>query len=239
MATVLIFATDQMIGGLLGQLTDLAGHAAQFGHASQEPNESVRETRPDVVLLDADYGPTASDAITTAAREVGASLIYFGTTLSALELRRLALARGAKYFPLPAGPKLLGRVLASALAADDTVGMEDSDSSAHSAIVAAVSAVARARMLAERAAALKTLSQALRGEHEALLADCRRSAAELREAIIAYTRELRAAGVPADQALARVKDVLRAEVTRSGAAPSLGRELEDATEWCLQAYYAA
>jgi DNA-binding response OmpR family regulator len=238
MATVLIIATDQMIGGLLGQLTDLAGHAAQFRRETEEPSESVRHARPDLVMLDAAYGRAAMDAIAAAAADVGAPVVYFGAALPANELRRLALERGAKYFALPAGPRLLGQVLASALGAGGAAGGAV-DSAAQYAVTAAVAAVAHARARAERTAALKTTSHALRVEYESLLADCRRSAAELREAVIAYTRELRAAGLPPDQALERIKDVLRTEVTRSGAAPDLGRELEDATEWCLQAYYAA
>jgi DNA-binding response OmpR family regulator len=238
MATVLIIATDQMIGGLLGQLTDLAGHAAQFRRANEEPCEAVRHSHPDVVMLDTGYGRRAMDAIAAAATDVGAPVVYFAATLSTSELRRFALARGAKYFALPAGPKLLGRVLTSALAADATAG-GPGGSAAHYAVSTAVAAVARARMLAERAAALKMTSRALYADHESLLADCRRSAAQLREAVIAYTRELRAAGVPPDRTLEMVKDALRAEVTGSGAAPDLGHELDDATEWCLQAYYAA
>ncbi|MDQ3950032.1 MAG: hypothetical protein M3282_06780 [Gemmatimonadota bacterium] len=238
MATVLIIATDQMIGGLLGQLTDLAGHAAQFRRENEEPSESVRHSHPDVVMLDTAYGQRAMDAIAAAATDVGAPVVYFAATLSTSELRRFALERGAQYFALPAGPKLLGRVLTSALAADATAG-GPVESAAHYAVSAAVAAVARARMLAERAAALKTTSRALYAEHESLRADCRRSAAELREAVIAYTRELRAAGVPPDRTLEMVRDALRSEVTGSGAAPDLGHELDDATEWCLQAYYAA
>jgi DNA-binding response OmpR family regulator len=238
MATVLIIATDQMIGGLLGQLTDLAGHAAQFRRENEEASESVRHTHPDVVMLDAAYGRAAMDRIAAAASDVGAPVVYFATTLPAGELRRLALERGAKYFALPAGPSLLGRVLTSALAADATAGRSNG-LAAHHAVTAAVSAVAQARLLAARAAALKTTSQRLRAEHESLLADCRRSAGELREAVIAYTRELRAAGVPPDQTLERVKAALQSEATGSPATPDIGRELEDATEWCLQAYYAA
>jgi hypothetical protein len=234
MATVLIIATDQMIGGLLGQLTDLAGHAAQFRRETEEPSESVRHSRPDLVLLDAAFARPTTDVIAAAASDVGAPVVYFAATLSASELRRLAFERGAKYFPLPAGPRLLGRVLASALGTDRSA-TDAVAPAAHYAVAAAVAAVGRARALADRAAALKTTSQALRTEHESLLADCRRSAAELREAVIAYTRELRAAGVPPDRTLEMVKDALRSDVSGSGAPP----ELEDATEWCLQAYYAA
>jgi DNA-binding response OmpR family regulator len=238
MATVLIIATDQMIGGLLGQLTDLAGHAAQFRRENEEPSEAVRHSHPDLVLLDAAYGRAARDVVAAAASEIGAPVVYFAASLSASELRRFALERGAKYFPLPAGPRLLGRVLASALTTDATIGGAGV-SAAQYAVTAAVAAVARARTLAERTAELKTTSYALRAEHESLLAECRRSAAELREAVIAYTRELRAAGVPPDRALEMVKDALRSEVSGSVPVPDLGGDLDDATEWCLQAYYAA
>lgn len=238
MATVLIIATDPIIGGLLGHLADLAGHAAQFRRENEEPSESVRDSRPDVVMLDADYGRAALEVIAAAASDVGAPVVYFTATRPASELRRFALERGAKYFALPAGPKLLARVLASALAPDATAGGLGV-SWAHNAVTAAVGAVARARLLAERAALLKTTSQTLRAEHESLLADCRRSAGELREAVIAYTRELRAAGVPPDRTLEMVREALQADAGESHLTGDLGRALEDATEWCLQAYYAA
>lgn len=238
MATVLILATDQMIGGLLGQLTDLAGHAAQFRRDREDPGESIRDSHPDVVMLDAAYGPAAMDVVATAAADVGAPVVYFAASLPATELRRFALARGAKYFALPAGPKLLGRVLSSVLAQDATA-TDSADSPARYAISAAVAAVARSRVLAEKAAMLKATSQAFRAEHEASLAECRRSAAELREAVIAYTRELRGAGAPPDRALEMVKEALRSEVNGFRTPPDVRRDLEDATEWCLQAYYAA
>jgi DNA-binding response OmpR family regulator len=234
MATVLIIATDQMIGGLLGQLTDLAGHAAQFRRESEDATEAVRHGRPDVVMLDAAFGRATMDAIAAAAADVSAPVVYFAAALPAGDLRRFALERGAKYFALPAGPRLLGRVLTSALGADVRGDIADRAAAAEYAVTAAAAAVARARLFARRAAALRTTSQALRGEHEATLADCRRSGAELREAVIAYTRELRAAGVPPERVLERVKQALRSDV-----AADIGHDLEDATEWCLQAYYAA
>jgi DNA-binding NtrC family response regulator len=229
MASVLIIATDQMIGGLLGQLTDLAGHAAQFRRESEKPTEAVRQAHPDVVLVDTAFGRASMDVIADAAADVGAPVVYFAAGLPPIELRRFALERGAKYFALPAGPKLLGRVLASALGASRG-HPAPADSSALEAVTAAVAAVARARVLASRAAMLRSESQLLRGEHDTALAECRRSQAELREAVIAYTRELRGAGLPPDRALEKVKDALGSE---------LDRELDDAVEWCLQAYYAA
>ena len=114
MASVLIIATDQMIGGLVGQLADLAGHAAQFRRESERPAEAVRQAHPDLVMLDAAFGRASMARVADAAADVGAAVVYFATALSPSELRGLALERGAKYFALPAGPKLLGRVLASA-----------------------------------------------------------------------------------------------------------------------------
>jgi DNA-binding NtrC family response regulator len=230
MASVLIIATDQMIGGLLGQLTDLAGHAAQFRRESEKATEAVRQAHPDVVLVDTAFGRASMDVIADAAADVGAPVVYFAAGLPPIELRRFALERGAKYFALPAGPKLLGRVLASAL--DASRGdPANGDSSGLNAVTAAVAAVRRARVLASRAAMLRSESHVLCAEHESALADCRRSQAELREAVIAYTLELRGAGVSPDRVLEKVKDALRSDLDRD-----LG---DDAVEWCLQAYYAA
>lgn len=239
MASVLIIATDQMIGGLLGQLTDLTGHAAQFRRDDEEPSDAVRKAHPDVVMLDAAYGRVSMDVIAEAAADVGAPVVYFASTLPASELRRFALERGAKYFALPAGPKLLGRVLSGALSVARGEADAHATSAGQYAVTAAVAAVTRARVLVGRAAAIRMESRTLRAEHESALADCRRSQAELREAVIAYTRELRGAGVPPERTLELVKDAMRSDVAGPRAPTDFDRDLDDATEWCLQAYYAA
>jgi hypothetical protein len=191
-------------------------------------------------MLDAAYGLAATNAVTAAAREVGASLVYFASTLAAPELRHLALERGAKYFPLPAGPKLLARVLTDALDRRRAPTPLDPAVTWKSAVTSAAAAVARARALAADAQSIRAESRALRADREAALAACRRSYAELREAVIAYTRTLRGAGVPPDRTLEMVKSALSLDAaTARHAGASLDPELDDAVEWCLQAYYAA
>jgi DNA-binding response OmpR family regulator len=239
MATVLILATDQMIGGLLGQLTDLAGHSAQFRRDGEEPSEAVRHSHPDVVMLDTAYGAARADLIAEAAAHVGAPIVYFAAAVPANELRRFALERGAKYFALPAGPKLLRAVLSSVLEGDVEAPSGHSQSVGRYAVAAAAAAAARAHALADRAAEIKARSITPRAEYEATLADCRRSYGELREAIIAYTRELRGAGVPPDRVLEMVKTAVESEATEARANVEFRRALDDAVEWCLQAYYAA
>jgi hypothetical protein len=239
MATVLIIASDRMIGGLLGQLTDLTGHAAQFRGDAEPMSGSVRQCSPDVVMLDAAYGPDVMDEVGAAAADVGAPIVYFAPALPPAELRRLALERRSKYFPLPAGPRLLARILSAALAERRASYSVDQSSIAQCGVTVALVAVARARMLAERASAIRTESRTLRGDREVALANCRRSYADLREAVIAYTRELRKLGVPPDRTIEMVKTTVRGEV--DGARPMVGvdHDIDDAVEWCLHAYYAA
>jgi chemotaxis response regulator CheB len=236
MANVLIIATDGVIGGLLGQLADLIGHAAQFRRNGEPPSSAVQEVRPDVVMVDVAYGPATLDAVAAAAADVAAPVVYFGATVSPSELRRIAAERGAQHFALPAGPRLLASVLESALQRDGAAA--GSASTARDAVSAAAEAVSHSRALAKRSQEIQSKSRALRAEHESTLADCRRTRAELREAVIAYTRQLRGAGVPPDRALELVKEAIRADAfapERAGVAP----DLDDAVEWCLQAYYAA
>ncbi|MFN2565510.1 MAG: hypothetical protein ABR499_10955 [Gemmatimonadaceae bacterium] len=240
MATVLIIATDPVIGGLVGHLADLAGHAVQFRRDGEEPTEAVRHSHPDVVMLDAAYVAAAMDPIAESAADVGAAVVYFASTLPPSELRRLAVERGATYFALPAGPKLLGLVIAGAVAAGRAHTPPDNLTwSSQYAVAAAVAAVSRARGLVDHSAAIRTESRLLRAEHEAALADCRRSQAELREAVVAYTRELRGSGVPPERTLEMVRDALRFEAGGARAPAEIDRDLDDAVEWCLQAYYAA
>jgi DNA-binding response OmpR family regulator len=238
MATVLVIASDRMIGGLVGQLTDLTGHAAQFRADGEELDDAIKQASPDVVMVDAAYGRRAMDVAATVAAEVGAAVVYFGAAFPPAELRRLALQRGAKYFALPAGPKLLGRVLSAALADGGSRRVVDGSSAAYYAVTAASAAARRARGLVDRSS-MRTDSRAAGADHDALLADYRRQYADLREAVIAYTRELRSSGVPPGRTLEMVKTALRARSTGRGSATDTATEIDDAVEWCLQAYYAA
>lgn len=247
MANVLIIASDRMIGGLMGHLTDLTGHAAQFRRDGENVCDAVLESLPDVVMVDATYGDRAIDLVGQAATEIGAAVILFAATTTPTELRRQALGRGAKYFALPAGPKLLGRVLSAAL--DDRMQPQTRDGGgvrtdpdrwalAEEAVSSAYVAVARARALVAQSSSTRAASRSLRWHREALLDDCRRRRAELREAVIAYTHELRGAGVPPERTIEMVKDALRTEVGGSKPAQT-GVDLDDAVEWCLHAYFAA
>jgi DNA-binding response OmpR family regulator len=239
MATVLIISSDRMIGGLLGQLADLTGHAAQFRGESEEPTEAVRRGSPDVVLLDAAYGRDVIDGVAAAADHVGAPVVYFAPALGPAELRRLAVERRSKYFPLPAGPRLLSRVLSAALAERRATSSVDELVVAQYGVTAALVAVSRAKMLVERSAATRAESRSLRNDREVALANCRRSYANLREAVIAYTRALRNDGVPPDRTLELVKRTLRGEIDGARPMADADHEIDDAVEWCLQAYYAA
>jgi DNA-binding response OmpR family regulator len=239
MATVLVIANDRMIGGLLGQLADLTGHAAQFRADGEDIGDAILSSRPDVVMLDASYGDRAMDAATAIAADIGAAVVFFGAAMPAVELRRLALDRGGKYFALPAGPKLLGRILSTALS-EHRVGVEvDRSSVAYYQVATACIAVARARALVERTRTLRDESRVLRSEHDEVLASCRQRYADLREAVIAYTRELRSAGLPPDRALEMVKTALRTQSADARPLTHTESGVDDAVEWCLQAYYAA
>ena len=242
MATVLILASDGMISGLLGQLTDLTGHAAQFRGEHEELSDAVYQSEPDVVLMDAAFGTAAMDRVALAGTEMCAPVVYFSPELSQAELRRLALERRSKYFPLPAGPSLLARIFSAALAERRMRVSADTVSIAQHAVSAALVAVARARMFVDRSSSTRMESRLLRSERENAVATCRRSYAALREAVIAYTRELRSVGVPPDRTLETVRRTLRGEIEGSPplSATDSDREIgADAVEWCLQAYYAA
>ena len=239
MATVLVIASDRMIGGLVGQLADLTGHAAQFRGDGEALDDAIKHASPDVVMVDAAYGNRAMDVAATAAAEVGAAVVYFGAAVPAAELRGHALQRGAKYFALPAGPKLLGRILSAALADGVSARQIDGSSFAYCSVTAACVAVSRARALVDRSQSTRRESRSLRAEHDAVLDDCRRHYAELREAVIAYTRELRNAGTPPDRTLELVKTALRARPTGRAQSTDSAKDIDDAVEWCLHAYYAA
>jgi DNA-binding NtrC family response regulator len=100
-ACVLVIAADPNIESLIGQLVAFAGHRPAYDPTSGAGGESLRRTRPDVVLLDNSLPHTVLAACLQAADEIGANAVLTSSTDSESELATEAHARRCLYFALP------------------------------------------------------------------------------------------------------------------------------------------
>jgi len=119
MGTVLIATESEVIGMLMTQLAELAGHRVVRAADDERPADSIVRLRPDIVLADIDIGE-AQQVLMRRASDTRTCIIYFASASSSPELREYAELRHAPHFPLPAGPAqlrvLIARVLESGVA---------------------------------------------------------------------------------------------------------------------------
>ena len=247
-ASVLVIAADPNIESLVGELVAFAGHRPVYDPTAGAAGESVRRVRPAVTLLDTALDPEVVRACLRAADEVGSRPVLMSSTASDSELVEEARAQGCLFFPLPGGPKPLGLVLERAIA-DRSERVVDvpprsqrttrPKGSVHPALCAALASVARARAVLLRAEngavnnyeARKTTQNALEGT--------KRSRSALRAAVTDYTRQLKTANIPEDEALTIVREAIQDCSSIVGADATMGVVLEESETWTRQVYRAA
>ena len=250
-ASVLVIAADPNIESLVGELVAFAGHRPVYDPTAGAAGESVRRVRPAVTLLDTALDPEVVRACLRAADEVGSRPVLMSSTASDSELVEEARAQGCLFFPLPGGPKPLGRVLERAIA-DRSERVVDllprsqrttrPKGSVHPALCAALASVARARAVFLRAEngedgavnnyeARHTTQDALEGT--------KRSRSALRAAVTDYTRQLKTANIPEDETLTIVRDAIQDCSSIVGADATMGVVLEESETWTRQVYRAA
>ena len=117
MTVVLVVAQSPEIEALLADLVVFAGYQPIFVNDDQNVRETARRWRVDALLVDAALPEAHVECCENVARDHSAALVYCASALSTGELRTFAEQRGAPYFALPNGPKLLSSVLREALAA--------------------------------------------------------------------------------------------------------------------------
>lgn len=224
MATVLVISGDPNIETLLGELVAFAGHRPIYDVTIGAAGESIRRSRPEVVLLDMALSGAVAEACIGAADEVGSVPVLVSSTASADEIVAQARSRGRLYFPLPSGPRPLSRVIERAVARahDRPVGIPviphgDASESVHPAFCAALTRVASARVKA----------------------DAHRGLGALRAAITDYTRQLKAASVPMEDVLRLVRHQIRDCAEVVGVKTTMNALLRDSETWAQEAYDAA
>jgi DNA-binding response OmpR family regulator len=115
-ARVLVIAVDPNIEALIGQLLGHAGHHPTYDASLGAAGETIRRTRPDVVVLDTELPRTVVASCRAAAVEAGTSVILTSSSASEAELAAEARRAGCPYFALPGGPLTLRDVIDAALA---------------------------------------------------------------------------------------------------------------------------
>ncbi len=223
----LVVAADPVIGSLVGELVSFAGHRPRYLRDDESAASVIRKRPPFGVLLDASKADQEVNAVVRAAREQHVQVVYFASSMSSAELRAYAEQRRAPWFALPNGPKLVGVVLADAIALADSSSryapfenvvapdfaqskrvMQTDLGSMPPAMTAALVATQRAQFLVSQAELVRHESSALRRETSELLAEANASRSALRDAVRGYAVALRARGVSARDAQTVVKTLL-------------------------------
>ena len=114
-ARVLVIAADPNIEALIGQLLAHAGHIPAYDASLGAAGETIRRTRPDVVLLDTELPRAVVTSCRSAAVEAGTSVILTSSAASEAELAAEAHRGDCAYFALPGAPPTLRKVVDDAL----------------------------------------------------------------------------------------------------------------------------
>lgn len=243
-ASVLVIAADPNIESLVGELVAFTGHRPVYDATAGAAGESVRRVRPTVTLLDTALDPAVVRACLLAADEVGARTVLMSSTASDRELVEEARAEGCLYFPLPGGPKPLGRILERAIAARPHRDVDilprnpettRSKGSVHPALCAALASVARARDVSLQAYQY-TSGGVSRPATQDATAGTLRSRSALRAAVTDYARQLKAAEIPEEDALMIVRDAIQDCSSIVGAAATMSMVLYESDSWARAVY---
>jgi hypothetical protein len=244
-ARVLVIAADPSIESLVGELVAFAGHRPVYDVTSGAAGESVRRVRPDITLLDTSLDRSVIRACLSAADEVGSQPVLMSSTASSSELGEEARIEGRLFFPLPGGPKPLGKVLARAMASRrcvDVTAVPNSRASPRSegslrpALCAAISSVARARAMSQRAEPGRGDAAERPRESHSALAQTRRGYMALRAAVADYACQLRDAHIAEEAAIVIVHDAIVDCAVIVGAESSTPTLLRDSELWARTAY---
>jgi hypothetical protein len=237
-STILILAADDAIGDLLCRYVELAGRTPVFPRADEGYAEAISRHRPAALLLDASLGLGALPA-ERAAAGARVPVVYVGSALSDGELHVHATERGANAAPLSGGARKLATTLHELLdERDDTARATPSYADVHPAMLEAAAVIAHSRELGAATAAARSATRELRAEREIALAMCRDDRAALRDAVGAFARELRRAGVPAERALTMMRGVVLNALDAAGSSRD-ARATLDAAERCWRDIYAS
>jgi len=104
---ILILSADALASALLGALVETLGYTVCFASANESADQSIRRTRPRVVLVDAADSDVSNSAVLGRATMRGISMVMFGTTAALRRAQPLANGHRIETLAMPVdGPKL-------------------------------------------------------------------------------------------------------------------------------------
>jgi DNA-binding NtrC family response regulator len=116
---VLILARETVIAALIGMLLEMEDFEPVYAEPEERPEEALNRLRPPlVIVIDGQLDAARSDLFHARAAAAHARVVLFSEPVAAEEVRAVARARRLPYFAMPVDRDTLGRVLASAAAAD-------------------------------------------------------------------------------------------------------------------------
>ncbi len=222
---------------LLGDLVLFAGFNPMFVRDDESAVDALAQRRPDLVLIDAALLSGVRIEYERVALASGIAIVYFASTMGDGELQSFAKQRGAPYFPLPNGPKLLRSTL-NAVLADGSPDL-DGVPPVPPEVQTALRSIVTSRRLVADLASLRRRNAQTRADIHALLSSARYGRDLLHEAVTRYTSALRKCGTTHKRARELVRRLVRENVELAGAPEALPSILEEAAAWVDQVYRAA
>ena len=240
-ASVLIVAADPNVGSLLGELVAFAGHSPKHDFTDGAAGEFVRLSRPDMVVIDSSLPVPVVDSCVEACDEVFARPILTSSTANEMELLDEAQTRGCIPFSLPGRPAQLRTIIEGVLRTRPRQPLLPPVRRAHfnPSFCAAISGMARARHMMDRAHSTRQEVRAARSDMHTLLEDVRRNREMLRASVRDFAAQLRRGGVPEEEMIATVAESMHlcADIVGgSDAIVSIEREWQ---HWARDAFRAA
>ena len=108
---VLILSTDPLGAALLGALVETLDYNVRFASPRESPDDSFRQARPRVALIDAAYATGYADEVLGRAMMRGISVVIFGSAEACSRVRELALEHDFATLLMPPEVEELEQVL--------------------------------------------------------------------------------------------------------------------------------
>lgn len=112
---ILILSADAVAAALLGALVETLGYSVSFAGPSESAEQSIRRTRPRVLLADAADSSVCNSEVLGRAAMRGVPVVMFGTTAALRRVRGLAHGDHIETLAMPAEPPQVRDILGRAM----------------------------------------------------------------------------------------------------------------------------
>jgi hypothetical protein len=113
-ARALILSPDPLVGALLGAAAELSGYEPVYPTEEEAPRDTLRETRPEHLLLDCEHPAAADETLLGNAMMIGARISLFGTDIGIAALAPMVERYQLRAVVLPREVARLPEILATA-----------------------------------------------------------------------------------------------------------------------------